>query len=227
MRLILIILVLLASAAWASAAGVYLDPELDLTLVLPSPPETSSMSQRRDLESVVSTQKGATAERVASAIADAHESLEQVGKDVLGSDFTEGKAPKTFAMFQGAISEMGTMVSKAKDHWQRPRPFTVDDRVACLTDKPSNFAYPSGAAALAYEATTILGMMIPEKQVQLMHRAAEFSHSRIIVGVHYPTDVSAGQIAGTFIASTLLRDQNFARDLKEATEELRDVLGYR
>ena len=55
----------------------------------------------------------------------------------------------------------------------------------------------------------ILGTMVPEKRAALFARAADYGQSRIIVGVHYLTDIDAGRSAGTAIAALLLATPAF------------------
>jgi acid phosphatase (class A) len=223
----LAIVLLILSGASANAEGVYLSRPPTLTSILPPPPAANSTAQRRDLEAVVIVQKSGSAERLALAVEDASETAEQLAQKVLGPDFRQDRAPKTFALLHGARSELAAMVHKAKNYWKRPRPYLADARIKSLSGNPTNYAYPSGAAALAYTLSTMLSVLVPEKQAELMTRAAEFSQSRIFVGAHYPTDITGGQILGTYVASALLRQPRFSRDLGLALPELRSALGYR
>ena len=67
--------------------------------------------------------------------------------------------------------------------------------------------------------------MVPEKRDALFARASIFAESRIIAGVHYPSDVEAGWISGTVISAALIRQPRFESDFAAATAELRDALG--
>ena len=52
-------------------------------------------------------------------------------------------------------------------------------------DTPS---YPSGHAFQAYYLAKILSKKFPKKKEQLMKLALRISNSRIIAGLHYPSD---------------------------------------
>ena len=226
MASIFAVIFLILSGAWANAEGVYLSRAPQLISILPPPPEVGSTAQRQDIATVLIIQSSGSSERLASAVADATESAEQLAQKVFGPDFREDRAPQTFALLQRASLDMAALVHKAKNHWRRPRPFLVDSRIKSLTGRPTNFAYPSGAATLAYAFSIMLSAMVPEKQADLMARAAEFSQSRIFVGAHYPSDITGGQILGTYIASALLRQPRFSKELAQAVPELRSALGY-
>ncbi|MDR3464470.1 MAG: PEPxxWA-CTERM sorting domain-containing protein [Xanthobacteraceae bacterium] len=61
-------------------------------------------------------------------------------------------------------------------------------------DKPSsNPAFPSSHMAYAMTDSLLLGMLAPQFYQSSLLRASEIGESRIIVGVHYPTDIIASR----------------------------------
>ena len=220
----------LALAALASASALsgptYLPlSSLDLAVLLPPPPSSDSKAQADDIATVGAIQEQASPERRAEAVADADMTPQRIAGAILGPGFTSANAPKTFALLRRVTVEAGSLSERAKAEWARPRPFLVDPHVAVLVRKPKNAAYPSGHTIFAYEMAVILGMMVPERRPDLFARAADYGQSRIIVGVHYLTDIDAGRVAGTAIATLLLNTDGFKADLAEATGELRAALG--
>jgi acid phosphatase (class A) len=67
--------------------------------------------------------------------------------------------------------------------------------------------------------------MVPEKAVALFARGREFGDDRVILGVHFPSDVEAGRFAATALATALMQDPAFLKDFAEAKSELRRALG--
>jgi acid phosphatase (class A) len=86
-------------------------------------------------------------------------------------------------------------------------------------------SYPSGHAAFAAVCAILLSDMVPEKRVQLFARAADFDHSRLVVGAHFPTDLDAGRVAGTIAAALMMQNAAFQRDYAAARVQLRAALG--
>jgi acid phosphatase (class A) len=73
----------------------------------------------------------------------------------------------------------------------------------------------------------VLAAMVPEKSAELHARGWSFARNRLIAGAHFPSDIQAGRIAGTLIASYLFQDPEFKKDFLESKAELRKSLGYR
>jgi acid phosphatase (class A) len=70
----------------------------------------------------------------------------------------------------------------------------------------------------------ILADMVPEKSTALFARGREFGDDRIVLGLHYPSDVEAGRFAAIALATALLQNRAFMKDFAEAKAELRQVL---
>ena len=71
----------------------------------------------------------------------------------------------------------------------------------------------------------ILSNMVPEKRAAIMVRAWEYGHNRVVVGIHFPSDIEAGRLAGTAIAQALSTHPDYKEEFEAAKTELRGVLG--
>lgn len=188
---------------------------VNLTQLLAPPPNLDSPLERYDEKKIGEALAQRTNADLVQVATDKHRSI-FVFSSVLGKQFVPASLPLTAALFRHAGADTETLVEQAKAHFARPRPPGAPQ---------THGSYPSGHAAFAACSAVLLSQMVPEKRDALFARASIFAESRIIAGVHYPSDVEAGWISGTVIAAALLRQPRFQSDFAEATVELRAALG--
>ena len=94
--------------------------------------------------------------------------------------------------------ELGGLIMQLKTHYQRPRPF----QVAWYSKQPlhpfetlsgQTPSFPSGHACQGKFLTMLVAQHYPEKSIELRKLSEKISQSRIILGVHYPSDNKAGE----------------------------------
>jgi acid phosphatase (class A) len=66
----------------------------------------------------------------------------------------------------------------------------------------------------------VLARVDPSRTAALMSRAAEYAESRLVCGVHYPSDIEAGHAVAAAVVAELDGNANFRADLERAREEL-------
>lgn len=67
--------------------------------------------------------------------------------------------------------------------------------------------------------------MVPEKKDVILAKGKVYAENRIVGGVHYHSDVMAGEQVVVLLAAALLGDKSFMKDYEKARVELREVLG--
>ncbi len=211
----------------AAASVFYISrDQVDLSKLLAPPPDMQSDQQRRDIVAVLEAQKLRTPEQVARAIADSDASPFEIAGGVLGPNFTAARLPKTTAFFNHVYSDEHALLRAMKDVWNRPRPFAVSKEIKAVGKPATGGSYPSGNSTRGYLTAIILANMLPEKKAELFARGRELGTDRVVAGDHFPTDIEAGRVAGTAIATGLMENAAFRQDFAEVKAELRRELGY-
>ncbi len=130
----------------------------------------------------------------------------------IGPQFEAAKLPLTTRFFSRVRSDVEQLIDRAKAYWDRPRPNGM---------RKARGSYPSGHAAFAAATAIVLSQLIPSKRDAIFAQARIFAENRIILGVHYPSDVAAGWTAGTLAAYAMMRNRSFRKDFAAVNAELR------
>lgn len=84
---------------------------------------------------------------------------------------------------------------------RRPRP--DDPRVQVLVGTPSRLSFPSAHATSTTAAAVLFGALVGQPLVAVL--VPPMAVSRLVLGVHYPSDVVAGSILGAAVAAATRR----------------------
>lgn len=88
-----------------------------------------------------------------------------------------------------------------KRFFRRRRPFLAFVKARVLGPRPKDFSLPSGHSAAAFAGALLLTTHIPVLGPLFYAIALIVALSRIYLGVHYPSDVVLGAVAGTVLAT--------------------------
>lgn len=81
----------------------------------------------------------------------------------------------------------------------RERPFTIEPHCWSVLLPPDRFSFPSGHTMTAFAIAVSIGLYYPSLLIGLLFCAASVGASRIILGLHYLSDVVAGVVIGSGI----------------------------
>lgn len=100
---------------------------------------------------------------------------------------------------------VGTGIYKLlKSKTVRPRPYQVH-QVIRLGERPlDHFSFPSGHTLHAVMITTVLGYIQPLLLVLMLPFTILVALSRMVLGLHYPSDVAVGALIGGVVASGII-----------------------
>ena len=73
-----------------------------------------------------------------------------------------------------------------------------------LCDSP---AFPSGHTTYGFAESWILALLVPQRYLEMLTRAAEYGNDRIILGAHYAMDVLGGRTLATYDIAQLLANK--------------------
>ena len=168
-------------------------------------------------------------ERLAQARADDQLDAFSAFSPVLGAGFTAASFPRTDEVFDRLFVPLGAAIGVAKARFARPRPFVTDATLpTCIqtTDRlRADGSYPSGHAAFGWAWALVLAELVPSRADALLVRGREYGDSRIVCGLHFPSDINAGR---TIAAATMARmhaSPAFRRSMDAARLELAGTYG--
>ena len=95
-------------------------------------------------------------------------------------------------------------VQLIKEAVARPRPYQAYRNITNGGPSLKDYSFPSGHTTSAFTTATVLVYFLPAGAPLFYTLAALVGLTRMILGVHYPTDVFIGSIIGTVIPLFLL-----------------------
>lgn len=220
----------IAAALWAVPAFAedthpyFKGDAVPLIDLLPPPPAPDSAQTKAELDEVIALMKSATDERKKLAIADDEENVVAF-LGGMGVKLTKEQIPLTYALIQRVVDTEDEITSPAKKGFGRKRPPLVNDQIKPLIELSKSGAYPSGHGTNGTATGIVLAKILPEKKAELFARIKDYAWSRMIVGVHYHSDLDAGYTAGTLLAAAVMQNTEFQKEFEPAKAELRKALG--
>ena len=113
--------------------------------------------------------------------------------------------------------------SELKQGYQRPRPFLSHaDIKPCLPLK-SSFSFPSGHSTWYASAALLLADLMPERRERLLQVGRQGGYARVYCGVHYPSDVIAGERLARVMTADIIASpqwQSFRNQVKPEVAKL-------
>jgi len=209
--------------AWTHApAAESFGPERAGALIaaMAPPPTDESLAGLADLQTVLQVQADRTADQVARARRVAGHTVFLMGARVFGAWFTPENLPVTARFFKTAGQQFHPVLVQAKEKWQRPRPFVRDSRVHPCLAPPEGTSYPSGHSATAAVWAELFCAAFPDKRDAFTAQVSETMWSRVLGGVHYPTDTQAGRLLGEAIGREMLAQPDTRAAIAEMRREI-------
>ena len=142
----------------------------------------------------------------------------------LGVAISEEATPNLNMLLRRTLTDAGGATYRAKDEYQRTRPFVYFKSASCTPESEAHLAkdgsYPSGHSALGWAWALVLTEVVPDRADEILGRGYQFGQSRAICGVHWQSDVDAGRVVGASAVARLHSDPTFLAQLAAARQEV-------
>jgi acid phosphatase (class A) len=218
-RASVVLITLLAAISFAASKPRFIQPQdVDWESILSGPPADDSPEHQEEIATLLHWQNKRTTQ-------DVYRCRQEVVVDgfifsqVLGDWFNPRMLPITADLLDQTSIDAKAIVNTAKKKWNRVRPYDANAQIEPCIEKESSTSYPSGHAVRGIVWATVLSEMFPEHRDQLMALGRQIGDDRVIGGVHWPSDVEAGQKLGASIAARLLENEVYKGEMLRAKEE--------
>ena len=118
----------------------------------------------------------------------------------------DGMAGLRASLHLAATGVIALTLYKLLKRWtRRPRPFASDRRIFALVRPLDEFSFPSGHTLHAVAFTAVALSHYPALGWLLLPFTASVALSRVVLGLHYPSDVLAATAIGGLLAALSIR----------------------
>ncbi|MDR7334861.1 phosphatase PAP2 family protein [Roseateles asaccharophilus] len=201
----------------------YFDARALYALVLPPPPEPGSATDRDDIAALQARQQ-ASAERREQARADSQWLYDRFAPALGVTALRRDGHPAIVQLLNRSLKQVGGPAFAAKAAHPRARPYQRMQAIyVCGNPDPDGTrrtSYPSGHAAYGWTVALVLARVMPERAPALLTRATEYADSRLVCGMHFPSDIEAARQLATAVVTQLDSHADFQRDIERARAEL-------
>jgi acid phosphatase (class A) len=208
--------------ATASKKVIFTTPEdYDVARFLPPPPAPDSDLAKAELFELHRIEDARTPAQEEQARSDTKTKDASIFAAVMGTGFDLKALPATAKLFADVRNDEKIAAADAKDYFKRNRPWIVDPSLkSCSRHDEAQTSYPSGHATMGYTMGVVLASLAPEKAQAILARSAVYAENRLECGVHFRSDIVAGQVLGTVLAERMMMKPKFKVEYAAAAKEL-------
>ena len=190
-----------ADQAPGIAAGLRLDSPA-LGRVIGTPPAPGSREEAADLAVLLWLQRFRTPEMVAATwlMLDRHVST---FSSAVGAELGTA-TPALKAGLESFMAPVSAAYGVIKRQQARVRPYLAHPELHPCLPPEATGSFPSGHAVWFRATAELLADLLPERRERLERVGRQGGANRVLCGVHYPSDVEAGQLFGAAAARQII-----------------------
>ncbi|MEB3332455.1 MAG: phosphatase PAP2 family protein [Synechococcaceae cyanobacterium] len=121
----------------------------------------------------------------------------------LGSDLSKS-APVLHRGIREFAEPVDAVTRTIKQGLARPRPYLAHNDIRNCLPPESGDSFPSGHATWYRAVAELLAELLPQHRQRLLDVGLHGGFNRVLCGVHYPSDVEAGQRLGAAAAAQII-----------------------
>ena len=114
------------------------------------------------------------------------------------------RVARAFALASAAHFDAVVACFDSKYAYWAIRPSQLDPTLTTLFPNPGHPSYPSAHATLSTAITDVLAYLFPTRAGTFRAIGIESGWSRMVAGIHYPSDIDAGSTLGHSVAQTVI-----------------------
>jgi membrane-associated phospholipid phosphatase len=111
---------------------------------------------------------------------------------------------RVLAALNIAIADVGVACWEAKFSYWYIRPPQLDSELKTVFPAPNHPSYPAAHGCFSTAAATVVAAVFPRDRDRLLATGKEAAEARMWAGIHYRTDIDAGQELGRKVAERTL-----------------------
>jgi acid phosphatase (class A) len=203
-KFLVLLLVLVSTQSFAQNGGIEIDilSKSQIKKIIGDYPAKGSSAEENDFRVLLDYQDTRSEQDCEAAQGDRNISVENLFGPETGI-LTKGEVRLMNLHLASAYVTAGINIHTAKKIYKRPRPYIYNPEVKPCIDLEKSYAYPSGHTFLARLFARLISKVYPERADKILARSTQFAESRVIGGVHHPSDIKAANALADYLAEAM------------------------